>query len=296
MDYPLQLYKTGRPKLVFSVDGHFGTNEENPLSIYAGWARFVFTLIDKREPETKTPFCNITMPTFELIEERVRNLCMRSFSESFLKPLTAAENAPSLDDEVVKLLSQRVPFNSTLRAALTEKGGYKGIDSLIATYMKGAEKYVLNKSAIATLNKLKAIGEKAVTNALTAERTAETTTTANKIVVHEAVRPLSSRKPHANGDSFCYEVVLTYNPQMTSKWGLVIRNFYAPLKRNENGTTNVVSSQRHDVTESKIVLTDDEMLSAVNAMSRAKKAYETNVFPALLETAQKAYDAARRGE
>ena len=83
---------------------------------------------------------------------------------------------------------------------------------------------------------------------------------------------------------------------MTSKWGLVIRNFYAPLKRNENGTTNVVSSQRHDVTESKIVLTDDEMLSAVNAMSRAKKAYETNVFPALLETAQKAYDAARRGE
>lgn len=283
MSYTNQIFKAGRSNAVFVVDAFFGKNEETPLELYAGWSRFTATIIDKRGAKTAAPFFNIPIADFEIIAQKVKHLCMQELTEKFTP---AENNTTTSTSEISKLLDVKPPFKyKSLKDGLVESGGFSGIDKVIEIFIKGYNSYAINKKIVDNLRTLKTFDEKEVEEFLSSKGS---NLSESAMAIYETPsKVLLSRKPSENGDNFCYEASIIYNRAMKQRFTVNISNFYAPVTKNENGLMNVMTSGKHDENASRFNLSSEEMLEAVNAMERVKRAYEVNIFNESLALANK---------
>jgi hypothetical protein len=113
-------------------------------------------------------------------------------------------------------------------------------------------------------------------------------------LVEIKTRPLMNR-PMVNGKNFVYEVFVTYEPGKNYPVNVTVKNFYAPVKKLENGMLNVVVSETDPATRitGSFDMTLEEWVHVVRVMDEVERGYYLTHAAAAFKMAETA-DKARR--
>lgn len=260
-------------KKTFAVEARFSQEmEDHFLHVHNHFSRFVFTVISDGKAATGNVGLEVLEPLRIKSEELVR-LSVQNAS----KPVSDEKTTPAYTLRFAGgSLKGKTPVEVLLENRAEGEDPYKkGKDVLNGQYKwlkESAEKN--SKFAAANKKAMDAILEAAKIPEADLDKmdASETATGRTVSLLDIRTRPLVNR-PQVNGKNFVYEVFATYDPSKTYSVNVTVKNYYAPVKKNENGTLNVIASEKESETIGSFDMTLDEWMYVIRNMDSVEKGY-----------------------
>ena len=282
MKYPFEIAEVIRKTKTFAVDARFTKCEsEKPLKVFDDtFSRFVMTILSEKNAAT----CNIPVEQIAYMDAAT-NYAFRqqmeagsvvggttpAFTERFrtgkLKDKSPAEVLVENYDAGKKLLNEQYEF-----------------------LKKNLEKYPANKKL------MDAIMDAAKLSAEDLEQTVGNAS-APITILNIDCRPLI-RKTREDGKCFCYEEKIVWNTTQKYPVCVEIKNYYAPVKKNEDGTLNVSLKDKDASTEMDFTfnMSAQEWMYVMDQMKQAKDNFVTINFAKAINIAEEADREAREAK
>ena len=266
--YPKQVYKAVRDQ-TFAVNSELflarAEDGDNPLEVYNGFSRFVFAIITK----TKTSVtANVPVSEIAGIMSASQFARKADLEARYISAPTSAASSASVQAEASAAFSVRIA-NGNLRGrtpaeVILEENGEEKLERQKAWLLGNLEKYPKNQEQIG-----------AIDQALTLKRNGGFTKQAESrpsgpgrpIVLYEAMyRPLIRRR-NASGNSFVYDIRISWCIGQEYPVSIQIQNYYAPVIKDERtGLLNVKASQAEDKTSTEMLLLAKEWEDCLRAV------------------------------
>ena len=254
MKYPLEIASVVR-KQTFYIESRLSaidpSQDESPLKIHNRFSRFVFCIINE---EKKAVTANIPVSEMFSILEKSRY--------AFWKHLDNL-SVPQNPAYTTKFHSGALKGMSPAEVLLE-----KGIDTLRSQYKwlkENLNNFPNNQKLMDAIMQAVDLSEK---NELIAHPH-------SKINLYTAdIRPLINRT-REDGKSFVYRISINWNLGMDYPVEIDISNYYAPVKKMEDGTLNVQIKEKVDEIHSVMDLSSKEWLEMVHRIDSNIKNFET---------------------
>ncbi len=233
MRYPYEIAGFVRKSKAFAVDAKFTKNtEEKPLQVFDDtFSRYVFTIIQDSDAIT----CNVPIEQLAYMDAST-NIALGKQLTAKAEPTT--NNSPAYTERFVAgSLKGKSPAE-----VLAENGeaGKKILNEQYNWLKSNLEKYPANKKL------MEAIVDASKLNM--EELTKQVSSIPAITIMDIDCTPLT-RKTRQDGKCFCYEGNVTWTPMQKYPVCVTIKNYYAPVKKNEDGTLNVSLKEKDTKTE-----------------------------------------------
>ena len=237
MKYPFDCVTLMTKKKTFSIEPRFSLQtEESPLKIFhPSFSRFVMTVIS----EGKAAKCNI--PVSALADMKMRT------SYAFDKYLEFTSRPSAGEGNTSPAYTRRF-FSGSLKGktpadVLAEKGeeGKKILNAQYVWLKNNLAKFPKNRELMDAIIDAKNVDLQAVSNS---------TSVAPPVITLLDIdcRPLQ-RKTRGDGLCFCYEAHITFDASRNYPVNVKVVNYYAPVKKRDDGTLNVILSEKDKSSE-----------------------------------------------
>lgn len=289
--YPAQIYSTGRPNVILSLEFHLGLPPEDQpaLTMHAGWSRYVTAIVDKRKGEPFVVSANIPVADASLIAHKVKAIFDHKFFNrgSIIAKMNKAKKDAAGDKNALAFsdtfkfgnLKGRTPGEIIL------SGGKTGADDIAKqkSFLEAnLSKYPANQSLVdACAAALECYSNGTLKNTGSSELSLE------KEVYKTPIKYLASKKNN-EGKYFVYQVTITCDyAKDSAPWTVAIMNGWANVTINDDKTVNI-TDKVSGMTSSSFNLSDEEMFAYVDRLERSLQAFELSNW----RTQYKNYDLA----
>ncbi len=232
MEYPFEIASFVRKTKTFAVDAKFTKSEtEKPLKVFDDtFSRYVMTIIQDGKPVT----CNVHIEDVAYMEAATNY----GFTQQMAQASSISGSSPAYTERFVTgSLKGKSPAE-----VLSENGenGKKILNEQYTWLKSNLEKYPANKKLMDAI-------EDAAKLSIDDIKQNPTGSAPIKILDIDC-RPLT-RKTREDGKCFCYEGRILWNPSQKYPVCVEIKNYYAPVRKNEDGTLNVSLKDKDTKTE-----------------------------------------------
>ncbi len=276
MKYPYDIVSYVRNK-TFSIEAHMQQEkDESPLKVFGQFSRFVFAVIS----DGKAATCNIHTDEVAALQ--------RITDYAYNKQLEA-KAAPAAEETNVSPAFTKRFMTGTLKGktpveVLAEYGD-KGKEMLNNQYKflkENLAKFPKNQELIDAIIEAGKVDPSEIEKA-------QAGTNAPLTVLEIGCRPLV-RKTREDGKSFCYECKVTWDFTKNYPVSIQIKNYYAPVRKNENGMLNVMLREKDTKTEisNEFSMTAKEWINAVDSMKRIMDSFYLLNLKSALNMAERA--------
>ena len=290
MKYPYDIVSIVRQKTL-SIEAHFTQGkEESPMKVFdSTFSRFSATII----ADSQTAYFNIPIEALPGVRVRTDIAANEQFRPKAIVP----KNTSSTDIDTNSIAFTKKFVTGTLKGkspaevlmedpvngSKTLNGQYKWLKDHLQQYPKNQDLM----DAIMTASKLD----------LSKLSDADTgnMTSSSIVLLDIGCRPLI-RKEREDGKCFVYEGKVVWDTSRNYPVTVTIKNYYANVKKNENGTLNVnLSSKDKDTAiEKEFNMTADEWLSTIHEMESARDCFKLCHFNEGWKLAESAAAEARK--
>ena len=273
-DYPRQIFKAGRAKMVFSVENYFSPPKTEdtipPLQMHSKHSRILLTIIDISGEKTLTPKANIPARDIAGIIEKSRAAIIRKFGASVPEGM---ENTSSAYTQVISMgkFKDRTPADVLLNSP-DEKDELLRTKDFLTSKM---EQYPKNKIQI-----------NAIENALTLFEKGDLIQSGSEVkmtgssLIYDVNHKYMNYK---NKDGYTLFYAITINCDYANRypWSIAITNFYAPTKKGPTNALQPIIDKKTGYAKSMIRLDDSEWCDMVRCVSSNLSNFETLYYPSL---------------
>lgn len=279
MNYVNQVISIKRPSTTLGIDVYPSSpKDEAPLELHDGFSRFVVTIVDKEH--------NI-QPTANIPMRDVAGIVYRS-KFAFNKLYSEAENVEEEEQKIpqsaayTEKIKLRPFVGMTPAEVLIKDAANRGElerlrDEVLA---KNADKYAANRKQMAAINDAISLLEGGNLNG-------------EEIKVKKTVPfPIYTvdykfkSKTNDKGYNLVYNIDITCDVSRKYPFIITVKNFYAPVETNKDGTKNIVTGKAEDNKTAVFRLTDSEYASLIDTIKNTKYHYEELVFKKQFELFQ----------
>lgn len=280
MQYPNEIASIVRNKTL-SVEAHlFRKTDDKPMEIFDNtFSRFVFTVI----ANSKAATCNLHVDNIADIKARTKYAHTKYMDSLYNEDMS--DNEASSPAYTVRFMAGTLKGKTPVDV-IRENGEEKGKEILRGQHKflkENLEKYPANKKLIEAIADIKNVdfSKLSETKAVKSSKPIE--------ILKITSRPLM-RKQRKDGLYPCYECYVNWDNAKTYPVSVMVKNYFAPVTKDETGLLNVQISKKDKSTEisNEIMLTSAEWLNIVKKMENTADNFETINFKAAYEMAEKA--------
>lgn len=284
MQYPYDIVSFVRTKQTFSVEAHFTQNkDESPMKVFDGsFSRFTMNVINGG-----ATYCNI--PIEALPGMRVKtDLAAKMMWEpkQVAAPGGTAQTGPAFTKRFVSgTLKGKTPIEVLLSDPIN---GKEALNAQYKFLRDNLKKYPKNKELMDAI-------EEAAKVDISALGDVSATPTGTIDILDIGCRPLI-RKVREDGKSFVYEGKIVWDSSRNYPVCVTIKNYYANVAKNDNGTLNVNISSKDTASEvvREFNMTGEEWLYCLHEMEQARDCFKMLCFGGGYKLAEAAAQEARR--
>ncbi len=259
MKYPYDIVSYVRTNKTFSVEARFDSEkEESPLKVFNSFSRYVLTAISDKKAAT----CNLhveDLPELIKLTDYAFNKHMESTSAS-----NTSGDSPAF---TVRFATGKLKGKTPIEVMLENPENGKQILNDQYTWLKNnLDKYPGNKTIM-----------DAIVDASKVDMSTVDAAPANTSVItllDLGCRPLV-RKLNESGEAFCYECKIIWDTSKKYPVSCMIKNYYAPFVKKDNGLINVSAGKKNKDTEvtNEVSMTSAEWLNVVECMKMARDSF-----------------------
>ena len=288
--YPNEIFTAQTKKDTFSIEAHFVRRQEDegkPMMVFSEpLSRFKFTLIEGG----KAIYANLPVSKAAGAYMNTMAASKIYLSEKFSP---AAPDAVSLSPAfTVRFFSGNLKGKSPVEVLIQDAAnGRAALQSQSDWLMSNLDRYPKNQALIDAINEALSLPEDKLKEASVSAPAAQRGIAE---IISEDIRPLIRTK-NASGKSLCYSLHVLFDPTRKYPVAVQIVNFYAPVRKNEDGTLNVLSGGdlKEDVSKFQISLSMDDWVQAADMIHLARQSFYTASFPSAYNKAREISDKAR---
>lgn len=281
MKYPFEIASSVRKSKTFAVDAKFTKDlSEKPLQVFDDtFSRYVLTIISDGDAIT----CNVPVDMIAYMEAATNHAFNRHMDGT---NKSAAGSSPAFTERFVTgNLKGKTPAD-----VLTENGenGKKMLNDQYKWLQSNLEKFPANKKLMDAIVDASKIDISTLQN--------EATSSAPIDILEIGTRPLI-RKTRDDGMCFCYEGKITWTPGNKYPVSITIKNYYAPVVKNEDKTLNVNLKGKDRNTEKvyDFNMSAQEWMHTMAQIKMTHDAFVMTNFAKAMQTAVEADEEARKG-
>lgn len=260
MKYPYDIISYVRKK-TFSVEAHFSNEvKESPLKIFDEFSRFVFCVI----ADGKAVTCNIHIEDYAGIKAATEYAYNKHMDNKNIVVDSTNEKSIAFTTRFVTgTYKGKSPVD-----ILLENGdaGKKILNDQYIWLKENLSKYPNNNKLMEAIVEASKIDLSNISNSSMSD---------TPIVVFDlGCRPLV-RKQREDGKCFCYEAKVIWDSSKNYPVSVLIKNYYAPVEKKENGLLNVKLSGKDKTTEisNEFNMSAEEWLNVIDTMGQIKNSY-----------------------
>lgn len=265
--YPAQIGVIKRKDKTFAVDAKLFPEDGNvsgPLILHAGYSRFVFSIIDKKQ--NVVPFANIPYSDIDFTKKMSDVIC---FSKKPENKDGETEISPAFKVKLVGHFRGKTPGHVLLENP-------SDMEKLVNTkkwLQDNLQKFPPNKEQIDAIDE--AI---AMFNSGTLIAPSSTSTSSDKEDIYSSEWKFLKSMPGNNNTFLVYNLEIKYYHSNKYPVEIKIENGYAPLSEQAGGQTTIMLSKMENKTSASILLTVKEWYSIIAKAERTLKLFEQMLF------------------
>lgn len=280
MNYPFEIASFVRKTKTFAVDARFTKCEtEKPLKVFDDtFSRFVFTVIQDGVAAT----CNVPIEKLAFMDAATTV----AFSRQMSMNTTPGGTSPAYTERFVTgNLKGKSPAE-----VLAENGenGKKMLNEQYNWLKSNLEKFPANQKLMDAIMDASKIDTSEIK---------ENSVSAPPVKILDIdCRPLI-RKTREDGKCFCYEGRVTWTPTQKYPVCVEVKNYYAPVKKNDDGTLNVSLKDKDTSSEKNYSfnMSAEEWLHVISEMKLRKDSFVMVNYTKACKIAEEADKEAREG-
>lgn len=271
MKYPYDIVSFVRQKTL-SIEAHFTqTKDESPMKVFdETFSRFAVTVI----ADGKTAYFNIPIEILPGMRTRTDIAAAEQFKQK-VPQVTKSAGVNTTSIAFTKKFATgslkgkspaEVLLEDPTNGAQTLNGQYKWLKEHLEQYPKNQE--LMDAIVEASKLDLSSISEETLPAA-----------SACMDILDIGCRPLI-RKQRADGKCLVYEGKVTWDTSRKYPVTVTVKNYYANVVKNENGTLNVNigSKDKETAVEKDFSMTADEWLFAMHELESARDCFKVSHF------------------
>lgn len=280
MKYPFEIASFIRKTKTFAVDAKFTKSEnEKPLKVFDNtFSRFVLAIIQDGEAAT----CNVPIEQIAYMYAATT----LAFHQQMTVANTPGGSSPAFTERFVTgNLKGKSPAE-----VLAENGNNakKILNEQYKWLQSNLEKYPANQKLMDAIMDASKLDMESLNTAGPAAAPIK--------ILDIDCRPLV-RKEREDGKCFCYEGHVMWNPAQKYPVSVEIKNYYAPVKKNEDGTLNVSIKEKDMETEKNhsFNMSAQEWMHVMAQMKLTKESFVMVNFAKAYKLAEDADEENRKG-
>ncbi len=260
MKYPYDIISYVRTK-TFSIESRlYRETEESPLKVFNHFSRFVATIIQ----EGKAISCNIHLEHLSEIK-RISEWAYNKSIDLKLNANTDTGNSSPAYTERFNTgnLKGMTPVEVLMKVA----NGKEQLRDQYSFLKSNLDKYPGNQKM------MDAIKDAAQLSAEELKNSTNSAVSIAPVIIYELGCRPKIRKKRQDGKCPCYECKVVWDFSKNYPVSFVIKNYFAPVEKRENGTVNVILKQKDSEQIHEFSMTAAEWLNAIDSMVMAKETY-----------------------
>lgn len=253
--YPFDIISLVRPNKTMSIEARITPNQgEHPLQPYADFSRFKLNVIN----EKKAAWINMKFDSIPSLKKRTEHILEKYYEYKYGKMEMSNSNSPAY----------------TVRFMAGTYRGKTPVEILLENPKNGKD--ILNKQYLFLKENLQKFPKnKELIDAIADASKQDLTDVAVKSapspfpLLEIGARPQMNKK-REDGKVLCCECKVTFSCSDNFPVAIKILNYYAPVKKREDGRLNVSVSEKDTKTEisNEFKLSEEEWLFALSEMER----------------------------